>query len=119
MANKDGYACQVEAIHLDRVETAREGLPPEDQVDQAARLLKALGAPTRMRLLHALRAGELCVCDLSHLLGMSISSVSHQLRTLRELQLVRPRREGKVVFYSLKDAHVSELLDTVLDHIQE
>lgn len=77
------------------------------------------GDPSRIRILQALGAAELCVCDLSAVLGMSQSAVSHQLRTLKNQDLVGYRREGKVVFYRLKDHHVGEILGAGLAHIQE
>lgn len=113
------YTCQVRALHGDRIEAARANVGMDEAVQGASRLFKALGDPTRLRILQALTAGELCVCDISHLLDMSVSSVSHQLRVLRGLELVAPRREGKVVFYSLKDTHVETLLDSVLSHLEE
>ncbi len=119
MARSDAYTCQVRAIHEDRVETAKLGTLPEDEVSAVARLFKVLGDPTRTRILRALKAGELCVCDISHVLGMSISSVSHQLRVLREHDLVRHRREGKIVFYALADPHVLALHETALEHVRE
>jgi ArsR family transcriptional regulator len=119
MTNKQTFTCQVRAIHDENVEAARAASLPEDEVDRMARLFKVLGDPTRTRILRALTAGELCVCDIGHVLGMSVSSVSHQLRVLREMDLVRPRREGKIVFYTLADPHVMALHETALDHVRE
>jgi ArsR family transcriptional regulator len=119
MANRDNYTCQVRALHEDEVQRARAYSLPEDEVVHLARLFKVLGDPTRTRILRALRAGELCVCDISHVLDMSISSVSHQLRVLREHDLVRFRKSGKIVFYSLADPHVLSLHETALEHLRE
>ena len=119
MATKDNYTCQVRALHEDEVERARSYSLPDDEVDRVARLFKVLGDPTRTRILRALRTGELCVCDISHVLDMSVSSVSHQLRVLREQDLVRFRRDGKIVFYSLADPHVLALHETALEHVRE
>ena len=83
------------------------------------RFFKVLGDGTRLRILHALLAGELCVCDLSETLAMSVSAVSHQLAVLRTARLVKHRRDGKVVYYSLSDAHVSTVLDSVRTHVGE
>ncbi len=80
---------------------------------------KVLGDATRLRILHALLPGELCVCDLSETLGMSSSAVSHQLAVLKAASLVRHRREGKVVYYSLSDEHVHELFSSVRVHLAE
>ncbi|WP_243026684.1 ArsR/SmtB family transcription factor [Thermus albus] len=112
--------CGVYEIHPERVAKARVGLPQEGVLKEAALLLKALADPTRMRLLLALRAaGELCVCDLALLAGVSVSAVSHQLRLLRQARLVAFRREGKQVYYRLADEHVERLLDGALEHAAE
>jgi ArsR family transcriptional regulator len=119
MATRESYTCQVRALHEDAVEVARTETLADDEVTDLASLFKVLGDPTRTRILRALRAGELCVCDISHVLGMSISSVSHQLRVLREHNLVSHRREGKIVFYSLADPHVGDLHEIALEHVRE
>lgn len=112
--------CGVYEVHPERVEVARATLPEERVVKEAALLLKALSDPTRMRLLLALKgAGELCVCDLALLAGVSVSAVSHQLRRLRQARLVAFRREGKQVYYRLADAHVACLLELALEHAEE
>ncbi|MDV2495141.1 MAG: metalloregulator ArsR/SmtB family transcription factor [bacterium] len=82
-----------------------------------AEIFRVLGDPTRVRILHALAASELCVCDLAAILGMSQSAVSHQLRLLRSLRLVRHRREGRMVYYALDDDHIEKLLAQGLDHV--
>ncbi len=84
-----------------------------------AETFRVLGDPTRVRLLDALSRAELCVCDLASLLGSSESAVSHQLRLLRNLRLVRPRREGRMMFYSLDDQHIVKLFAQGLEHVQE
>ncbi|MFN4073124.1 MAG: ArsR/SmtB family transcription factor [Thermus sp.] len=112
--------CGVYEIHPERVEKARAALPQEAALREAALLLKALADPTRMRLLLALKAaGELCVCDLALLAGVSVSAVSHQLRLLRQGRLVAFRREGKQVYYRLADEHVERLLEGALEHALE
>jgi DNA-binding transcriptional ArsR family regulator len=83
-----------------------------------AALFKAMGDPTRVRIVSALSQGELCVCDIASSVGMSQSAVSHQLRTLRELHLVRTRREGRKIYYALDDDHVHSLFHQGLDHVQ-
>lgn len=102
------------------MEVARAALPKEEVLQEATLLLKALSDPTRMRLFLALKAaGELCVCDLALLAGVSVSAVSHQLRLLRQARLVAFRREGKQVYYRLADAHVARLLELALEHAEE
>ncbi len=111
--------CDVRIIHLDRVARAREVALADDMLERLSRLFKALADPTRLRLVRAMRDGEMCVCDLAATLSMTESAVSHQLRRLREQSLVRARREGQIVYYSLDDAHVAELLDVGLVHAAE
>ncbi|WP_448377811.1 ArsR/SmtB family transcription factor [Fervidobacterium sp.] len=112
--------CGVYEVHPERVEKARATLPQEGTLEKAALLLKALADPTRIRLLLALKgAGELCVCDLALLAGVSVSAVSHQLRFLRTARLVAFRREGKQVYYRIADAHVEALLEGALAHATE
>ncbi len=88
-------------------------------VESLADTFRVLGDPTRVRILDALSGGELCVCDIASLVGISESAVSHQLRLLRGMRLVRPRREGRQVFYALDDDHIIELLKQALTHVEE
>jgi DNA-binding transcriptional ArsR family regulator len=92
---------------------------PGDTVTALADTFRALGDPTRVRILDVLSHGELCVCDLAAVLSLSQSAVSHQLRLLRALRLVRARREGRMVFYALDDLHVVDLLGQGLRHVAE
>lgn len=110
--------CQEYSIHTRQVRLARAALAAEDQVQRLADVFKALGDPTRVRIIQALAVGELCVCDLAEVLGMTQSAVSHQLRVLRGLAIVRNRRDGKEVFYSLDDEHVMHLLAQAWDHVK-
>ncbi len=109
--------CRVKVVHQDRVERARRKEPGQAQLNRLAALYKAMGDPNRLRMLLALRDGEMCVCDLAALTGISDSAVSHALRRLKDLALVKNRREGQVLYYSLDDHHVSELLASSLDHL--
>jgi ArsR family transcriptional regulator, lead/cadmium/zinc/bismuth-responsive transcriptional repressor len=108
-------------LHADpeRVADVRAALPDEPAVAALADSFKALGDPTRVRLLIALTRAELCVCDLAALVSMSESAVSHQLRLLRSLRFVRTRRDGRRVFYRLDDAHIGRLLTQGLEHVLE
>jgi len=96
-----------------------EGLLPDDAADGLAQIFSLLGDRTRVRILHGLMGRELCVCDISAVLGMTSSAVSHQLRLLRTAKLVKARKEGKNVFYSLDDGHVHSLLAQGLEHVLE
>jgi ArsR family transcriptional regulator len=108
-------------VHLlpSRVGELRAALIGEDEVADLAETFRALGDPTRVRILDALSHGELCVCDLAALVRMSESAVSHQLRVLRNLRIVKPRREGRMVFYALDDRHIITLFRQGLRHVQE
>lgn len=88
-------------------------------VEALADTFRVLGDPTRVRILDALSAGELCVCDIASLVGISESAVSHQLRLLRGMRLVRPRRAGRLVYYAVDDQHILELLAQALTHVEE
>ena len=111
--------CDLIQIDLTRVRKIRAALVQPDAVQGLADTFSALGDPTRVRILDALSHGELCVCDLAAVLRLSQSAVSHQLRLLRGLRLVRPRREGRVVFYDLDDQHIISLFKQTLQHVEE
>jgi DNA-binding transcriptional ArsR family regulator len=106
-------------VHLDRVAKAREEAIPERDVEMLALMYKALADPTRLKIIMALRKGEMCVCDLAALLGLSESGVSHQIRRLKDLALVKSRRDGQILYYCLDDHHVDELIQVGLDHLDE
>jgi ArsR family transcriptional regulator, lead/cadmium/zinc/bismuth-responsive transcriptional repressor len=97
----------------------RAALMPERTVTNLAETFRVLGDPTRVRILDALSTGELCVCDIATLVGISESAVSHQLRLLRGMRLVRPRRAGRLVFYTIDDQHIIELFRQALTHVEE
>ncbi len=90
-----------------------------DYIVWAGGSVQVFGDPTRIRILYALSAGELCVCDIASVLNMTQSAISHQLRVLKQIKLVKFRREGKTVYYSLADAHVETILSQGLEHVQE
>jgi len=108
-------------VHIDpaRVAKLRAVLVSADDVAGLADTFSALGDPTRVRILDALSHGELCVCDLAAVLGLTQSAVSHQLRLLRGLRLVRPRRDGRMMFYALDDRHITSLFRQTLQHVEE
>ena len=116
---KNDEVCDLVQIDLSRVRKIRAALVQPDAVQGLADTFSALGDPTRVRILDALSHGELCVCDLAAVLRLSQSAVSHQLRLLRGLRLVRPRRDGRVVFYSLDDQHIISLFRQTLQHVEE
>lgn len=108
-----------ERVDPERAEEAFAALPPEEEIQDASDLLKAVGEPTRMRILCVLLPGkELSVGEIQHALDMSQSAVSHQLRVLRDANLVKHRRSGKMVYYSLADDHVRKLLRETIEHVR-
>lgn len=115
----DERDCAIDAIHPDAVERARGALAGAARPDDMAAIFAVLGDATRIRVLGALSAGELCVCDLAAATGVNRSTVSHQLRVLRSHRLVRRRREGKIVYYALDDDHVLQLLSVAAAHTDE
>jgi DNA-binding transcriptional ArsR family regulator len=117
LREEDG--CRVRVVHRERVDRARREAIPETETERLALTFKVLGDPTRLKIVLALTGGEMCVCDLAAFLGLSESAVSHQLRRMREQSLVRPRREGQVLYYMLDDPHTAELLRTGLEHVRE
>lgn len=112
--------CEVHEVHDDVITKVKENTPSEDLLLKLSDFFKVMGDMTRMKILYALfNADELCVCDLSKLLDKTQSAISHQLRILRQANLVKFRKEGKVVYYSLNDEHVQEILDVGFSHIRE
>ena len=111
--------CEGTHVHQQTIEQVREQLPDEDVLYDLTELFRVFGDSTRMRILYALFEAEMCVCDIAELLGMSQSAISHQLRALKNVRLVRARREGKTVFYSLADTHVRTIIDQGLEHVLE
>lgn len=112
-------ACSVEVIHEEEVAKARHVMPYPFILDELAEFFKVLTDPTRLKLLYALGSGELCVCDLSAVTGATVSSVSHHLAALRRTKLVKPRRDGRIIYYSLADAHVQKIMGYARDHLTE
>lgn len=113
------YECEVEKIHKSKVEAVKAKLIDDNDVFDLAELFKVFGDSTRTKILSCLEISELCVCDIAECLNMNKSAISHQLRILRQAKLVKTRRSGKEVFYSLDDEHVSEIYECALAHIKE
>ncbi len=109
--------CECETVHSEEIEKSKLNMPSEGQISDLSDFFKILGDPTRMKILWALDGAELCVCDLAVELNMTKSAISHQLNSLRASKLVKYRREGKNVFYSLDDDHVNQIIEIALDHI--
>ena len=111
------HICDCDMIHEHIVEDTRKKMQPETEYVDLAALFKMFGDGTRVKILHGLEQNEMCVCDLAALLGMTKSAVSHQLKARRLSNLVKSRRDGQVIYYSLADDHVKYILDIGFDHI--
>ena len=112
-------SCNCNIIHQDTVARVKDLLPKDEVLYDLAELFKAFGDSTRVKLLCALFESDMCVCDLAAILGISQSAVSHQLRTLKASRLVKFRRDGKVVYYSLDDEHIKSIFNQGFEHITE
>jgi ArsR family transcriptional regulator len=113
------HECGTYCVHRESVDQARRALPPDDVLQQLGELFKIFGDPSRLKILSALGACELCVCDIAALTGMSDSAVSHQLRILRNTRLVRYRKQGRIVYYSLIDSHIFNIIAQGSEHVAE
>ena len=110
---------KIVVFHQDMVDQAAESLPPEKSLDNLGEFFKVFSDPTRLKIMYALGAGELCVFDLSVSIGASVSSVSHSLATLKRARLVKGRRDGRIIYYSLDDDHVTSILQFAREHLSE
>jgi len=115
----DDGRCQGRVVHVRRVNRAHDEAIADDELDRLALTFRILGDPTRLKLVMALLGGEMCVCDLAAFLNVSESAVSHQLRRLKDLSLVKQRRDGKILYNALDDEHVYDLLKMGLEHVRE
>ncbi len=111
--------CEIEVVHLERFKKAREDALDDEKLEKLGRIYKALGDKTRLKIMHGLLGGEMCVCDICAYLSANQSAVSHQLRLLRNLSLVKTRREGQALFYSLDDDCVVELIKIGVNHLHD
>lgn len=116
---KQSYSCDCDVIHQDVVSDTQNKMLSEEDYTNLSMLFKLFGDATRVKILHALEQNEMCVCDLAVLLGVTKSAVSHQLKALKLSNLVKSRREGQIIFYSLADEHVKEIIDMGFEHLHE
>lgn len=116
---KETDCCQNHQCHPDTLARVAQELPEDEVLYDLAELFKLFGDSTRIKILYALFEAELCVCDIAQLLGLTQSAISHQLRILKGGKLVKFRREGKTVFYSLADEHVRSIIDQGMEHVEE
>mgnify|MGYP000115924505 CR=1 FL=1 len=111
--------CEVSVIHEDVLKRVREKMPDEEPVYEVSELFRVFGDSTRSRIICALNIEEMCVCDLAVLLNMTQSAISHQLRLLKVSRIVKSRKQGRVVYYSLDDAHIGQIFAMAFDHVTE
>ena len=118
-AESDEDRCGVACVHEREVAHARSLMPDDELLGELGDFFKTFGDSTRIRIVAALIGGELCVCDIAAALDMTVSAVSHQLRVLRQAKVVRTRRDGKQIYYSIEDQHVGILYSVALEHLRE
>lgn len=106
-------------LKQETIDEVNEKLPPEEEIQDLGEFFKVFGDATRLKILFALLCSEMCVYDIATLLGMSQSAISHQLRVLKQMDLVKNKRVGKTIFYALADSHIVNILHQGLDHIEE
>lgn len=116
--SKNEFICDCNIIHEKTVNETIKKMPEEDTFNKIAEFFKILGDTTRTKILFALDLNEMCVCDIANVLNMSKSSISHQLGTLRRMNIVKCRKEGKEVYYTLDDNHIKEVFEVALEHIE-
>ena len=119
MEDKEHICCEAKEIHEDLLMIVKDTMPDETELYDLADFFKVIGDSTRLRILYVLFEAEVCVCDLAETLNMTQSAISHQLRILKQSKLVKCRREGKSMFYSLADDHVKTIIAQGLEHIEE
>ena len=116
--NTEDMRCETVEVHEELIKIVNEKMPDEEELYDLAELFKVFGDSTRIRILFVLLEAEVCVCDLAATLNMTQSAVSHQLRILKQSKLVKSRRDGKSIFYSLADGHVKTIIDQGREHIE-
>lgn len=119
MTEKEQECCEEYEVHENLLEIVKRTMPEETELNDLAELFKIFGDSTRIRILFVLFEAEVCVCDLAETLNMTQSAISHQLRILKQSRLVKSRREGKSIFYSLADEHVRTIVAQGQEHIEE
>ena len=119
MSDPEIEQCDFIHVHEDIVNRVTKVMPDEDQLMDLAEFFKIFGDSTRIKILYVLSQAEMCVCDIATLLQMGQSAISHQLRVLKQMRLVKFRRDGRTVFYSLADGHIKSIVNQGMEHIRE
>ena len=117
--DEEQIQCEYIHVHADIVKSVKEAMPEEESLYDLADFFKVFADSTRIKILYVLLQAEMCVCDIAQLLGETQSAISHQLRMLKQMKLVKYRRDGKTIFYSLSDEHIKNILSQGLEHISE
>lgn len=117
--NNNDLICDCSDVHENTVHDTINNLPPDEEIFDIAEFFKVFSDSTRIKILWALHENELCVCDISEVLNMTVSAVSHQLKILRDSNLVKNRRDGKTIYYSLSDDHVKKIFEMAVEHLEE
>lgn len=116
---EEAEQCEYMHVHPEIIETVNSQIPDEKELYELADFFKVFADSTRIRILYVLKCSEMCVCDIAQTLNMTQSAISHQLRVLKQMKLVKNRREGKTIFYSLADEHITTILSQGIEHIEE
>lgn len=116
---EENISCEVESSNMEIVKEVKQKLLPDEEIFDLAELFKVFGDSTRMKIINALMMKELCVCDIAEITNSTASAISHQLRVLKQAKLVKYRKDGKSVYYSLDDDHVKEIFEKGREHIEE
>ena len=119
MKSNNIEVCKTLVIHKSLVKKAKKTMPPDDLIRDIGDFFKVLGEPTRIKIINALFNSEMCVCDLAAVLNMNQPAISHQLKILKQTDLVRYRKDGKIVYYSLSDKHIRQIYEQGLLHVNE
>ena len=119
MKKTEVECCEVICVHDDKIKEVLKELPPEEIIKELADFYKVFGDATRVKILCVLLRSQMCVCNLAQMLGMTQSAISHQLRVLKQMKLVRNKRDGKTVYYSLADGHIQNIISQGMEHIME
>lgn len=119
MKREEVECCEELLVHDQKVQEVLKEMPSEETLKELADFYKVFGDATRVKILFVLLRAEMCVCDLAETLGMTQSAISHQLRVLKQMKLVKNRREGKTVYYSLADGHIQNIISQGMEHILE
>ena len=119
ISKEHAESCEMIHHHTEVIKMVIDEMPPEEDLYDLADFFKVFADSTRIKILYVLLCSEMCVCDLAQILNMTQSAISHQLRTLKQMDLVKNRRDGKTIFYSLADEHIKSILSQGMEHINE